>query len=415
MSTNRDAPTAKIATKGWLNRNILGMGLASLFSDWSHEMATAVLPVFLSTVLGAPAFALGVIEGVADGISTLFEIGSGWYSDRIGKRKGLAILGYAITASSQATFALAGSWWHVLFGRTVGWIGWSIRSPVRDALLTESTTPETISRAFAFHRTLDTLGAILGPLTAALLVAHVSLRTIFVVSLIPGLCAVLAIVFLVKEQPLQKNDSAPWASIKALPRDFRKFLLPVGLFGISNFAPTLLILRAQDLLIPSLGTVAAAAFAIGLYTFSNIVYALVAYPIGALADRLSKRVILSIGFALFGLLCLGFLIADGQKWILVVLFALSGIYTAIIESSQPALASTLMHEDQHGTGFGLMSAVDGLGDFLSSITMGVLWTLVSPNAGFAAAGILALVSAAMLGIMRLSPALAATATSSLRP
>jgi len=297
----------------------------------------------------------------------------------------------------------------------VGWIGWSIRSPVRDALLTESTTPETISRAFAFHRTLDTLGAILGPLTAALLVAHVSLRTIFVVSLIPGLCAVLAIVFLVKEQPLQKNDSAPWASIKALPRDFRKFLLPVGLFGISNFAPTLLILRAQDLLIPSLGTVAAAAFAIGLYTFSNIVYALVAYPIGALADRLSKRVILSIGFALFGLLCLGFLIADGQKWILVVLFALSGIYTAIIESSQPALASTLMHEDQHGTGFGLMSAVDGLGDFLSSITMGVLWTLVSPNAGFAAAGILALVSAAMLGIMRLSPALAATATSSLRP
>jgi len=415
MTIDRDAPTAETATKGWLNRNVLGMGLASLFSDWNHEMATAVLPVFLSTVLGAPAFALGVIEGLADGISTLFEIGSGWYSDRIGKRKGLAIVGYFITAVSQATFALAGSWWHVLFGRTVGWIGWSIRSPVRDALLTESTTPATIGRAFAFPRTLDTLGAILGPLTAALLVAHVSLRTIFVVSLIPGLCAVLAIVFLVKERPRQKSDSPPWASIKALPRDFRKFLLPVGLFGISNFAPTLLILRAQDLLTPSLGTVAAAAFAIGLYTFSNIVYALVAYPIGALADRLSKRFILCIGFALFGLLCLGFLFADDQKWILVLLFAFSGIYTAIIESSQPALASTLMFEDQHGTGFGLMSAVDGLGDFLSSITMGVLWTLVSPNAGFAAAGILALVSAVMLGVMRLSPASAADAASSLRP
>jgi len=400
--TSERSPTA--APKGWLNRNILGMGLASLFSDWNHEMATAILPLFLSSVLGAPAFALGLIEGVADGISTLFQIWSGWYSDRIGKRKGLAILGYAITAGAKATFALATSWWHVLFGRTVGWIGWSVRSPVRDALLTESTTPATIGRAFAFHRTLDTLGAILGPLTAALLVAHVSLRSIFLISLIPGVCAVLAISFLVKERARQKSESRAWASLKALPADFRKFLLPVGLFGISNFAPTLLILRAQDLLTPSQGAMAAGAFAIGLYTFSNVVYALVAYPIGVLADRISKRLILSAGFALFGLLCLGFLFADGHTWFLVLLFALSGIYTAIIESSQPALASTLMQEDQHGTGFGLMSAVDGLGDFLSSVTMGMLWTFVSPNAGFAAAGILALASALMLGGMRLSPA-----------
>lgn len=400
--TTTSEKTAEPAPRGWLNRNILGMGLASLFSDWNHEMATAILPLFLSTVLGAPAFALGLIEGVADGISTLFQIWSGWYSDRIGKRKGLAVLGYFITAASKATFALAGSWWHVLFGRTAGWIGWSIRSPVRDALLTESTTPATLGRAFAFHRTLDTLGAIFGPLTATLLLAHVSLRTIFVISLIPGLCAVLSLILLVRERPRQKVESPPWASLRALPRDFRKFLIPVGLFGISNFAPTLLILRAQDLLAPSLGAVVAGGFAVGLYAFSNIVYALVAYPIGTLADRLSKRVILSIGFALFGLLCLGFIFADGQKWLLVLLFALSGTYTAIIESSQPALASTLMHEDQHGTGFGLMSAVDGLGDFLSSIAMGVLWTLVSPNAGFAAAGVLALLSAAMLAAMRLS-------------
>lgn len=404
-------PAAGSPPKRWLNRNILGMGLASLFSDWNHEMATAILPVFLSTVLGAPAFALGMIEGMADGVSTLFQIWSGWYSDRIGRRKGLAILGYAITAGAKATFALATSWWHVLIGRTVGWIGWSIRSPVRDALLTESTTPATIGRAFAFHRTLDTLGAILGPLTAMLLVAHVPLRTIFVLSLIPGLCAVFAIVFLVKERPRQKIEAHPWASLKALPRDFRRFLLPVGLFGISNFAPTLLILRAQDLLTPSLGAVAAAAFAIGLYTFSNVVYALVAYPIGTLADRMSKRIILSIGFALFGLLCLGFLFADGHKGLLILLFALSGVYTAIIESSQPALASTLIGEDQHGVGFGLMSAVDGLGDFLSSSIMGVLWTFVSPNSGFAAAGILAMVSSLVLGGMRLSPARATDSAS----
>ena len=401
----------KAAPKGWLNRNILGMGLASLFSDWNHEMATAILPVFLSTVLGAPAFALGLIEGVADGVSTLFQIWAGWYSDRIGKRKGLAVLGYLITAFSKATFALAGSWWHVLFGRTVGWIGWSIRSPVRDALLTESTTKATVGRAFAFHRTLDTLGAILGPLTATLLMAHVSLRTIFVISLIPGLCAVLALVLLVKERPLPPIRTAPWASLKALPRDFRKFMWPVGLFGISNFAPTLLILRAQDLLAPSLGVMAAAGFAVGLYTFSNVVYALVAYPIGVLADRVSKRIVLSVGFALFGLLCIGFIFADGHRWLLVLLFALSGTYTAIIESSQPALASTLMRQDQHGTGYGLMSAVDGLGDFVSSIAMGVLWSAVSPQTGFAVAGSVALASALMLAFMRLVPANAAPSTS----
>ena len=400
MTTSNSEQTPAPAPKRWLNRNILGMGLASLFSDMNHEMASAILPVFLSSVLGAPAFALGVIEGVADGVSTLFELSSGWYSDRIGKRKGLAALGYFVTAFSKATFALATNWWHVLFGRTAGWIGWAIRSPVRDALLTESTTLATVGRAFALHRTLDTLGAILGPLIAMLLMAHVSLRAIFLVSLIPGLCAFLSIVFLVKERARQPNLSKPWPNLKALPRDFLKFLLPVGLFGISNFAPTLLILRAQDLLMPSMGTIMAGAFAVGLYTFSNVVYALVAYPIGVLSDRISKRAILSAGFAIFGLLCLGFIFADGQRWALILLFALSGIYTAIIESSPPALASSLMSEHQHGTGFGLMSAVDGVGDLLSSVTMGVLWTAVSPNAGFAAAGILALMSALLLAWMR---------------
>ncbi|QKE41944.1 MAG: MFS transporter [Ferrovum myxofaciens] len=388
----------------WLNRNIFGMGMASLFSDMNHEMATAVLPAFLSSVLGAPAFALGVIEGVADGISTIFQVWAGWYSDRIGKCKGLAAMGYFITAFSKASFALATSWWHVLFGRTVGWIGWSIRSPVRDALLVESTTPATVGRAFAFHRTLDTLGAILGPLIAWLLLDHVSIRTIFLVSLIPGLLAFLCIVLLVKEKARMPEHGNTWESLQNLPAGFRKFLLPVGIFGISNFAPTLLILRAQDLLTPDFGAAHAAAFAVGLYTFGNIVYALVAYPIGTLADRYEKKTILSIGFALFAIMCLGFILADAQKWALVLLFALNGIYTAIIESSQPVLASTLLCEHEHGTGYGAMSSVDGLGDFLSSITVGVLWSVFSPAIGFGFAATLALFAAVLLYGLRLESA-----------
>ncbi len=386
----------------WLNRNIFGMGLASLFSDMNHEMATAVLPAFLSSVLGAPAFALGVIEGVADGISTVFQVWAGWYSDRIGKRKGLAALGYFITAFSKASFALATSWWHVLLGRTVGWIGWSIRSPVRDALLVESTTPATVGRAFAFHRTLDTLGAILGPLIAWLLLSHVAIRSIFLMSLIPGLLAFLCVVFLVKEKARIPDRRDTWESLQELPRNFKKFLLPIGLFGIANFAPTLLILRAQDLLTPGFGAAHAAAFAVALYTFGNVVYALVAYPIGAWSDKHDKKAVLATGFALFALLCAGFLFADAQRWALVLLFAINGIYTAIIESSQPALASTLLREHEHGTGYGAMSSVDGLGDFLSSITVGVLWSAFSPEAGFGFAAILAVLAAIMLYGMRLN-------------
>ncbi|MFH1368850.1 MAG: MFS transporter [Elusimicrobiota bacterium] len=388
----------KVKTK-WLNKNILGMGLASLFSDMNHEMATAVLPMFLASVLGAPAFALGVIEGVADGVSTLFEIWSGWYSDKIGKRKGLATIGYIITAFSKASFAIATNWWHVLFGRTAGWIGWAVRSPTRDALLVESTTPATVGRVFAFHRTMDTLGAILGPLIAMLLLSRVPIRSIFLVSLVPGLLAFFSIAFLVKEKAKIPSPHNVWQSIGNLSPDFVRFLIPVGLFGISNFAPTLLILRAQQLMAPTLGGIAAGVFAVGLYTWSNIVYALVAYPIGVLADKYNKKTILSIGYMIFGLLCLGFILADEQKWILIILFALSGIYTAIIESSQPALASFLISENQRGAGYGVMSAVDGVGDFLSSVTIGLLWTYLSPNIGFGIAGFLAILSSGMLFFM----------------
>ena len=378
--------------KKWLNRNIWGMSLASFFSDWNHEMASAVLPIFLSSVLGAPAFALGVIEGVADGVSTFFEIWSGWYSDRIGKRKGLAAAGYFITAFSKASFALATNWWQVLIGRTVGWIGWSIRSPTRDALLVESTQPETVGRAFAFHRTMDTLGAIAGPLTATLLLTHVEIRTIFYISLIPGLCAFLSIIFLVKEKYKIPDIRTTWQSVRSLSPNFIKFLVPVGVFGISNFAPTLLILRAQELLTTSHGDIIAGTFSVGLYTFSNVVYALVSYPIGVLSDIYSKKTILSIGYLLFGLLCFGFILADGQLWFLGMLFAVSGIYTAIIESSQPALASTLIAEDQRGAGYGVMSSVDGVGDFFSSIIVGLLWTFISAAAGFVFAGVLAIIA-----------------------
>jgi len=384
----------------WLNKNILGMGLASLFSDWNHEMASAVLPIFLSSVLHAPAFALGLIEGVADGFSTIFEVWSGWYSDRIGKRKGLAAIGYFITAFSKASFVFATNWWHILIGRTVGWIGWSIRSPARDALLAESTRPETVGRAFAFHRVMDTLGAIAGPLTATLLITRVPIKTIFLITLIPGLCATISILFLVKEKAKKSDTRNTWQSIRDLPAKFKKFLIPVGLFGISNFAVTLLILRAENLLSPVYGLILAGTLSVGLYTFSNVVYAVVGFPFGVLADKYSKKSILGIGYFLFALLCFGFIMADGNFWFLVLLFAINGIYTAIVEATEPSLTSALITDDLHGTGYGVLSTTKGVGYFLSSFSVGLLWTYISPTIAFASAGILALVAVIILLLNR---------------
>jgi len=384
----------------WLNKNILGMGLASLFSDWNHEMASAVLPIFLSSVLHAPAFALGLIEGFADGFSTIFEVWSGWYSDKIGKRKGLAAIGYFITAISKASFAFATNWWHVLIGRTVGWIGWSVRSPARDALLAESTRPKTVGRAFAFHRVMDTLGAIAGPLTATLLITRVPIRTIFLITLIPGLCATIAILFLVKEKTKKPDTRNTWQSIRDLPVKFKKFLIPVGIFGISNFAVTLLILRAENLLSPVYGLILAGTLSVGLYAFSNVVYAVVGFPFGVLADKYSKKSILGVGYFLFALLCFGFIMADGNFWFLVLLFAINGIYTAIVEAIEPSLASALITDDLHGTGYGVLSTTKGVGYFLSSFSVGLLWTYISPSIAFASAGILALAAVITLLINR---------------
>lgn len=381
----------------WLNKNIFGMGLASLFGDWCYEMVSAILPAFLSSVLGAPAFALGIIEGVADGISTIFEVFGGWYSDKIGKRKGIVAIGYFIIAISKASFAFMTNWWQLLIGRTTGWIGWSIKSPPRDALLVESASSKTISRVFAFHRIMDTIGAILGPLTATLLLLHFKIRSIFLVAFIPGICAFFSIILFVKEKaktPIIKNT---WESINDLSTSFFKFLIPVGLFGISNFAPTLLILRAYHLLSTSYGTVYASSISVGLYTLSNIVYAFVGYPVGILADKYNKKGILSLGYLLFGLTCFGFILDFAKHlWFLVVLFAINGVYTSIIESTQPALASTLINETKLGTGFGLMSSVDGIGDFLSSILVGLLWTYFSVTVGFGFAGLLAIISSCIL-------------------
>src|SRR5437867_7555034 len=224
--------------KHWLNGTVLGIGLASLFSDWSHEIATTLLPAFLAS-MGVAAAWLGVIEGTSDGLSSFAKMASGYYTDKLQRRKPIAVIGYVVTALGTASFGLASAAWHVLIARAGAWLGRGIRTPVRKALLAAAVTPETYGRAFGFERMMDTLGAIIAPASAWFLLRalHYNYANLFALTLIPGLLAVSVIVFLVKEKERALAPHISFGSrLRALPAAYRQFVVAVGHFGAGAFA-----------------------------------------------------------------------------------------------------------------------------------------------------------------------------------
>jgi len=404
----------------WLNRNVFGMGLTRLLSDAGHEMATAVLAGFLA-VIGAPVYALGIIEGVADALSSFVKLGAGWWSDRLGHRKAITTVGYALTGGAFVLFAVAASWPLVLAGRIIAWFGRGIRGPLRDAMLAESVAPGDRGKAFGFHRAGDTLGAIIGPLMAAGLMfllqpyypptgtppqpSSMPFRIIFLVTLAPGLGSAVAFALMVKEKRRPANHGIKfWASVRALPTNFRRFLVGVGVFGAGDFSHTLLILAATQLLTGSRGAVTAAQIAALLYALRNVFYTAASYPVGALSDRFSRRGLLWLGYLLGAAVMVGFIIAfrtnaDSIAW-LGVLFALAGVYIAVEDALEGVLTADLVpDESNRGTAYGVMGTVNGVGDFLSSVVVGLLWAF-SPEAGFAYAAAAMLFGAILLHRVR---------------
>jgi MFS family permease len=393
---NEPSSSPPKTSKRWLTRGVLGLGLGSLFSDWGHEAATAILPAFLAS-LGAPPVALGIIEGVSDGIASFAKLAGGWIADRPNLRKPAGVIGYLIIGLSTFAYALANSWTAILFTRALGWVG-RASSPSRSALLADSVAPGQHGRAFGFERTLDTVGAVLGPLCATALLGVIGLRGILRWTLLPGLAAAAAFAFLVPPGKADDTRRAPSfiSSFNQLPKTFWHYLAGVFAHGVGDFAPTLLILRAGQILTPRFGFTRASTIAVGLYTLFNIVNAAATYPAGALADRMSKRGILAVGY-LFGVLAFaGFIFESPTIPMLALLFGLAGIHDAIQQSVEKSLAAELLPINIRGSGFGVLAAVNGIGDLISSVVVGVLWSTVSANAGFIYAGFFALVGAVLI-------------------
>ncbi len=382
----------------WFTRNVFAIGMLSLFSDMNHELVTAVLPLFLAT-FGAGAIALGTIEGVSDAAASLLKLWMSAYSDRIGRRKPLLAVGYAVTAM-LGTFAFVTAWWQMLVIRAIAWMGRGARGPVRNALLSESVPPAAHGRAFGFEGAMDTLGAIVGPGIALSLVGVLTLRHIFLIAFIPGIIAVLIALFALREVPRAPQPALRLASsLRALPRPFWRYAGAVGVFGLGNFAHTLLVLRAVIALTPTHGVVAAGRIAVALYILHNVVYASASYPVGALGDRISRRGLLAVGYALFALMCLGFIVLPITVATLALLFVLAGVYIAIVDAMERALAAGLLPAARRGVGYGALGMVNSIGDLTSSIAVGWLWARVSVDAGFVYAGLFTCAGAIMLALI----------------
>jgi MFS family permease len=410
--TEHEVPPA--AGASWLNRTVLGVGLTSALGDLAYETGTVVLPGFLATI-GASAAALGTIEGVADATASFVKLGSGYLSDRLGHRKPFVLLGYALTPVGQVLIALANGVGLVLAGRVVAWFGRGIRGPLRDAMLAEAVTPATRGRAFGFHRGADTLGAVVGPLLGVGLLAVLQgridadaaapYRWIFWLTVIPGVLSVLTFAWLVAEP---RRPASPalrfWQTVGSFPGRFRRFLLGVGIFGLGDFAPTLLILAATTQLTPSHGLAQAAQIGGLLYVLRNVVYAAGSFPVGALADRFGHQRILVGGYVLGALVTLGvvrafaFSLSAIPYWGL--LFAGAGIVIATQDALESTVTAELIPTSVRGTAFGVLGTVNGIGDLASSVLVGVLWTAISPVAGFGYAAIAMALGALVLAVQQ---------------
>ncbi|MDB6130251.1 MAG: hypothetical protein JWM04_1358 [Verrucomicrobiales bacterium] len=374
----------------WLNPTIVGIGLASLFSDWSHEIASAVMPAYLAS-MGAAAVWLGVIEGVSDGLASFAKMGSGFYTDRLRRRKPIAVLGYIVTAFGTASFGLATTAWHVLLARSCAWLGRGVRTPVRKALLAGSVTRETYGRAFGFERMMDTLGAIIGPASAFFLLPLVGgyYPTLFGLTLIPGLIAVAMIAFVVKEQERKPVPHISFGeSLKALPPRFRRFLIAVGLFGAGDFAHTLLILLATQRLSLTHGTLRAVSISTGLYILHNVFYASFSMVSGWLADHFNKGKLLAFGYFLAASMASAIIFLPLNVWTLAGIFVTGGVYVAMEETLEDSFCAELVPEEHHGMAFGTLATVNGIGDFASSLIVGLLWTAFGTKVAFTYSAIL---------------------------
>ena len=378
-----------------ISRNVFALGWVSFFNDIASEMLYPVVPIFLTAVIGAPIAIVGLIEGLAESTASILKVFSGWFSDRISRRKPLVVGGYACSSFSKLLFGLAVNWPMVLAARFIDRVGKGVRTAARDALIAENTSPENRGKAFGFHRGLDTLGAVAGPLLAILLLRIFSdnLRVIFYFAFLPSLLGVLLLLFFVREQ----GRAAPGRPAvirfnwQALTPKLKIFLLVSFIFSLGNSSDAFLILRAKSLGLTTILTILA-------YVLYNITYALFSLPAGIISDRIGAARVLIAGFFIFGLVYLGFGFTH-QPYLLYLLFPVYGCYMALTDGVGKAYIANQVSRETLGTAMGFYQTITGICAFLSSLAAGFLWTKIGAGAPFVFGGLTAFLAAFLFIIL----------------
>jgi len=378
-----------------LTRNVTFLGVVSGLTDISSEMLYPIIPIFLTSVLGAPMQVVGLIEGVAEATASFVKILGGRLSDRAGKRKPFVVAGYSLSAISKPLLALAATWHFVLFSRFIDRVGKGLRTSARDALIAGSIDKEHWGKAFGFHRAMDTLGAALGPLTALALIHFMGAekpdyRFIFMAAFVPALLGVGVLVYFVKEAAAARPAGSPAPAAEPMTADFKTFVVLYAIFALGNSSDVFLIMKAKSMGFTLTHVILA-------YTGYNLVYAALASPAGWLSDRLGKIKTMRFGFLVFAAVYLGFALAD-KPWMIWGLFALYGFYGAFNEGIAKAVIAHLSGSTNRASAMGYFQGTLGFLTFASSALAGFLWDQVSPAAPFVVGAAGALLSGAALTV-----------------
>lgn len=381
-----DTDNPPSTSDGWLTPGVAGIGTASLLADVGHEIPTALLPSLLTSTLGAPASALGLIEGVSDALAGAARFGGGALADEPDRRRSVAVGGYTSTAVLSAGIGAATGVWQVAALRAGAWTARGLRVPARNALLADVVPANVYGRAYGFERAMDNLGAILGPLLAIALVNLVGVRWAIGVSAIPGLLAAAAIVYAIRHTSAPRHGERRPLRIQIRPvlvGPLRPLFAGITAFEVGNVAATLLILRATELLEPGRSHDEATTIALALYITYNVAATLTSVPAGQHTDRRGAARVLTIGAATFALAYLLFT-RDTASWLaLLPAFVLAGVGIGCVETAEHAAVATHAPEHLRGSAFGLLAAIQSLGNLAASAVAGVLWTALSPTWAFA--------------------------------
>lgn len=387
----------------WLTPGVRGIGSASLLADLGHEVPTALLPSLVTSTLGASAAALGIIEGVADGLAGGARFAGGALADDPHRRRATAVGGYATTAVLSAAVGAATSVWQVGVLRAGAWAARGLRVPARNALLADVVPATAYGRAYGFERMMDNLGAVGGPLLALALVSLAGVREAILISVIPGLLAVLAILYAIRKTPRPHGRERLPLRFQVRPvlqGRLGRLLSAVSIFELGNLAATLLILRATELLDQSRGHDRAVQIALILYTLYNVAATLASVPAGHAGDRAGHTRVLTTGIGAFLLAYLGLAATGNSIPVLAACFMLAGVAIGLVETAEHASVADLAPDQIRGSAFGTLAAVQSFGNLAASAIAGLLWTLVSPTLAFAYAATLMAAALVLLAINR---------------